>query len=110
MMHLCVSKQTIIGSDNGLVPGRHQAIVRTNSEIMLIEPLGIHIFSFKKMHLKNVIWKMAAILSRLQFAYLLTIRNLNYTTILAAHQGTFLQDATYSIIDMWHTYDIMIEI
>ena len=27
MMHLCVDKLTIIGSDNGLSPGRRQAII-----------------------------------------------------------------------------------
>ena len=58
---ICVSKLTITGSDNGLSPGRHQAIIWTNAGILLIGPLvtnfceiliGIHIFSFKKMHLK----------------------------------------------------------
>ena len=57
----CVSKLTIIGSDNGLSPGRRQAIIRTNAGILLIRPLGtnfseflveILIFSLKKMHLK----------------------------------------------------------
>ena len=51
----------IIGSDNGLSPGRRQAITWTNDGILLIGPLGtnfseilneIHSFSFKKMHLK----------------------------------------------------------
>ena len=59
--HICVSKQTSIGSDNGLSPGRRQAIIWTNAGILLIGPLGtsfskisieIHILSFKKMHLK----------------------------------------------------------
>ena len=59
--HICVGKLTIIGSDNGLSPGRRQAIIWTNAGIMLIEPLGtnfseiligIQIFSFKKMCLK----------------------------------------------------------
>ena len=61
MTHICVGKLTIIGSDNGLSPGRRQAIIWTNAGILLIGPLGtnfseilieIHIFSFKKMHLK----------------------------------------------------------
>ena len=60
-MHICVGKLTIIGSDNGLSPGRRQAIIWTNAGILLNEPLGtnfseiligIQIFSFKKMHLK----------------------------------------------------------
>ena len=60
--HIYVSKQTIIGSDIGLSPGRRQAIIWTNAGIMLIGPLGtnfsgilseIHTFSFKKMHFKT---------------------------------------------------------
>ena len=59
--HICVRKLTIIGSDNGLSPGRRQAIIWTNCRILLFGPLGtnlseifieIHSFSFKKMHLK----------------------------------------------------------
>ena len=59
--HICVVKSTIIGSDNGLSPGRRQAIIWTNAGILLIGPLGtnfieiligIQTFSFKKMHLK----------------------------------------------------------
>ena len=34
--HICVSKLTIIGSDNGLSPGRRQAIIWTNAGILLI--------------------------------------------------------------------------
>ena len=59
--HICGSKLTIIGSDNGMSPGRHQAIIWTNDGILLIGPLGtnfseilieIYTFSFKKMHFK----------------------------------------------------------
>ena len=59
--HICVSDLPSIGSDNGLAPGRRQAIIRTNAGILLIRPLGtnfseflakILIFSFKKMRLK----------------------------------------------------------
>ena len=32
-------KSIIIGSDNGLLPGRRQAIIWTNAAILLIEPL-----------------------------------------------------------------------
>ena len=38
--HICVGKLTIIGSENGLSPGRRQAIIWTNAGILLIEPLG----------------------------------------------------------------------
>ena len=59
--HICVNKLAIIGSDNGLLPGWHQAIIWTNDGILLTGTLGtnlseilseIHTFSFKKMHLK----------------------------------------------------------
>ena len=60
--HICVNKLTIIGSDNGLSPGRGQTIIWINDGVLLIWPLGtnfseifskIHIFSLKKMHLKT---------------------------------------------------------
>ena len=61
MTHICVSKLTIIGSDNGLSPSRRQAIIWTNARILLIRPLGTNFngmlieiiaFSFMKMRLK----------------------------------------------------------
>ena len=57
-MHICIGNLTIIGPDNGLSPGRRQAIIWTNAGILLIGALGtnfseilikIHTFSFKKM-------------------------------------------------------------
>ena len=59
--HLCVSKLFIIGSDNGLSPDRHQAIIWTNAGLLLIGPfwtnfseilIEIPTLSFKKMRLK----------------------------------------------------------
>ena len=38
--HICVDKINIIGSDNGLSPGRRQAIIWTNAAILLIRLLG----------------------------------------------------------------------
>ena len=61
MTHICVSKQTINGSDNGLSPDRRQAIIWTNAGLLLIRPLGTNFseilieilaVSFKKMRLK----------------------------------------------------------
>ena len=57
----CVSKPTITGSDNGLSPGRLQAIIWTNAGILLIGLLGtnfsemlseIQTFSLRKIRLK----------------------------------------------------------
>ena len=62
--HICVDNLTGIGLDNGLSPGRRQAIIWTNDGILLIGPSGtnfsevlieIHIFSLKRMH-----WKMSS--------------------------------------------------
>ena len=59
--HICVGNLTIIGSDNGLPPGRRQAIIWTNAGILSIGPfetnfneifIGIQTFSVKKMHFK----------------------------------------------------------
>ena len=64
-MHICVRKLSNIGSDNGLLPGRHRAIICTNEGILLIQNLGthfreilneIHTFSVKKMH-----WNMLSL-------------------------------------------------
>ena len=61
MTHICVSKIIVIGSDNGLSPGRRQAIIWTNDGILLTGPLRrnfseiwiqINTCSFTKMHLK----------------------------------------------------------
>ena len=39
---MCVSKLTIIGSDNGLSLWQRQVIIWTNAAILLIGPLGTH--------------------------------------------------------------------
>ena len=54
---MCIGNLTTSGSDNGLLPGRHQAIMRTNAGILLTSPLGtnlIEIYAFLLMtkHLK----------------------------------------------------------
>ena len=61
VMHICIGNLIIIVSDNGLLPGRCQAIIGTNAVTLLIETLRtnfseflikIQIFSFQKMHFK----------------------------------------------------------
>ena len=73
--HICASQFTINGSDNGLSPGRHQAIIWTNAGILLIWTLrkklqrnlnrNQYIF-IQETAFEKVVWKMAAILSRPQ--------------------------------------------
>ena len=62
--HICVSILTTIGSDKGLLPARYQAIIWTNTGILLIGLIGttfsdiliqIHTFSFEKMPWK---WRL----------------------------------------------------
>ena len=59
--HICVSKLTIIASDNGLSPDRRQAIIWTNPGLLLMGSLRTNFseilieiltFSFTKMRLK----------------------------------------------------------
>ena len=73
MTHIYVGKLSSMGSDNGLSPGRRQAIIWNSDGILLIGPLEtifnedlIEIF-IQDNAIENVVWKMAAILSRLQY-------------------------------------------
>ena len=70
MTHICVGKLSILASDNGLSPGRRQAIIWTNAGILLIGPLGtnfseilieINYIFIQENAFENVVWKMAAI-------------------------------------------------
>ena len=76
MTHICAGNLTIFGSDHGLLPGWRQAIIWASALILLIELLWttfseilivIYTFLLKKIHFKNFVWKMAAILSRPQY-------------------------------------------
>ena len=68
--HICVGNLTNIDSDNGLLPGRRQAIIWTNAGLLLIGPLGTNLneilseirsFSFKKTNLKmsSAKWRLS---------------------------------------------------
>ena len=61
MMHICVSKLSIIGSDNGLSPDRRQAIIWTNAGILLIGTSGTNfneiLFKIHTFHSRISIWK-----------------------------------------------------
>ena len=103
--HICVSKLTIIGSDNGLSTGRRQAIVWFNAGILLIGPLGtnfseiyikIPTLSFKKMRLKvsSVKWRPLCLgLDVLMVAELMKITKF----------GKTITRAIYNLVD-WPIY------
>ena len=61
---ICVVKQTIIGSDNGLSPERRQAIIWTNAGILLIGPLGTNfseiLIEIQTISLKKILLKMSS--------------------------------------------------
>ena len=68
MAHIRVSKLTGIGSDNGLSPGRRQAILWTNAGILLIGLIGTNYFSeilianqifIQGNVFENVVWKLS---------------------------------------------------
>ena len=40
---MCIGNLTIVGSDNGLSPGRRQAIIWTNAGILSIGSLGTNL-------------------------------------------------------------------
>ena len=74
--HICVGKLAIIASDNGLSPGRRQAIMWTNAGILFIRTLGTNFSEiFKRNSLifiqenafENVVCEMASISSRPQW-------------------------------------------
>ena len=71
MTHICISKLTIIGSDNGLSPSQCQAMLWTSAGILLTQPLGtffseILIETHIKNAFKNVMCEMSAILPPIQ--------------------------------------------
>ena len=73
--HICVGKLIIIGSDNGLSPGRRPAIIWTSAGILLIGLLGTNFSDFfyrnsyifvQENTFESVVCEMASVLSRLQ--------------------------------------------
>ena len=56
--HICVTKLTAIGSDNGLSPARRQAIIWINAGILLIEQTSVKSWpKFIHFHWRKCIWK-----------------------------------------------------
>ena len=94
---ICVSKLTIIDSDNGLSPEQHQTIIGTNVGILLIWPLGInfseilirvHTSSFMKM-------SSAKILSRPQCVKGIHVQRFRYF-FLRLHDSARSHDDIFS--------------
>ena len=66
-IHVCVSKLSIISSDDGLSPSRRQAIIWTNAGLLLIGPKlqwnlnQISYIFIQENAFENVVWKMPSI-------------------------------------------------
>ena len=97
--HICVGKLTIIGSYNGLSPGRRQAIIRTNAGILLIRTLRtnfseflveILIFSFKKIRLKVSSAKCCSFRLGLNVLRLISCRNNDHHLIFVLNRKDIL--------------------
>ena len=96
--HICVSKLTIIGSDNGLLPGLRQAIICTSDGILLIGPLWtnfseilikIHTFSLKKIHLEmsSGKWRLFCLgLIKAEWLYMCMKTSTLLVQIMSCHQ------------------------
>ena len=123
--HICVGSLTINGSDNGLSPGRRQAIIWTNDGILLIGTLGTNVseiwieiltFLFKKIRFENVVCEMASICLGLNelTKYSGNIPNNKYGGIhlcssceyIARHPSEWCWDLDYIIhcSISWHVY------
>ena len=106
--HICVSKLSITGSDNGLSPDRRQAITWTNAGVLLIGPLGtnfseilfkIPTFSFKKMRLKVSSAKWRPFCPGLNVLTMLH----NYKPFFLAEMHTLLHQLS-SFLLWWHFF------
>ena len=53
---MCISKLTIIASDNGLAPGRRQTIIWTNAGILLIQTLATNLSGILS-EIHNLQWR-----------------------------------------------------
>ena len=113
MTHICVSKLTIIGSDNGLSPSRRQAIIWTNAGILLIGLIGTNFSeilikiltsSFKKMRLK------VSSAKRRPFCLGLNVLNLisKGSTIMAACQAALFTQWGLNRYGRWMANDIYV--
>ena len=113
--HICVSNLTTIGWDNGLSPGRRQAIISTNDGILLIGPLGtnfseilikIHAFSFKKIYwkLSSAKWRRFCLGLNVLYSIFLVTQNTSITSTLPyCHMGPHKDTSSYMTLSR-HRY------
>ena len=111
--HICVGKLAIIGSDNGLSPGRRQAIIWTNAWIIVNCTLrnkrpwnfnrNWNIFNQEKAF-ENVVWKMSAILSRAQCVHCHSMNKLFMVRWLLTRSNTSIVIFSIGLLNATKTY------
>ena len=116
MIHICVGNLTIIGSDNGLLPGRRQAIIWTNAGILIIGPLrnklqwnsnrNSNIFVQENAP-ENVVSEMASILSRPQCVKKKTVQ-VNISLSIFIFFLNSVMKCTFPLIDLNYENTIFI--
>ena len=104
MTHICVSKQTIFGSDSGLSPGRRQAIIQTNAGLLLICPYGI---IFNEISIENhtfiFIQKYIIIQENLMSSAKWRPFCFGLSVLTVLQFMSFCEEATVSrYLDLWH--------
>ena len=117
-MHICGTRRrwgdpyklTIIGSDNGLLPGWRQAIIWTNAGILLIGPLGTNFskiliailtFLFRKMSLKESSAKWRP------FSHSLNVLTLYMLNFSEETKNIYLHFISFLHIDMTQVVEIL---
>ena len=103
--HVCVCKLITIGSENGLSPEQHQAIIYNNAGILWIGPLRTYFVHENA--LANVVCEMRSILSRPQCVN-------NFTTVIIGHNQRLYVPAcrlyAAKITPTWQAQEILIVI
>ena len=107
-MHICVSKLTIIASDNGLSPGQCQAIIWNNAVNWILRNKlqwnfdeNSDIF-FQENALESVVRKMAAILSQPQCVNI-SVQNVKIHNVLIFFVN--LQPGTHCCHHIWNNVE-----
>ena len=114
MAHICVGNLSIIGLNNGLSPGRRQAIIWTNMGILSIGPLGtifseiiieILAISFKNMHMK-----MSSVKSQ---SFCLVLNELGFVAPISSHKiyliQRYIQIYGVKSLCVWYPFWIIIQ-
>ena len=117
VMHICFNKIAIIGSDNGLSPGRRQAIIWTNARILLNGLLGTNLseilikidtFSLTKMQLKMPSGKWQLSCLDLNVLNLLQASGVKILSNSLKHFQLSLHDLTSTLITAHFNGEILI--